>query len=160
MARPGNGRGLGYQVIGGSLRPGGRTRLASVSPAPAVPGAQAYLGARSAVPGSGDMMRDRGIPARGSRRPLILWRLPGKCPGSSGMAGAGRGSPVYGRAVSGRGGLRSGGQRLLAELAQGVVAAAGQLAGDRQGGQPGVAPVPGRGVVAVVGGGRPGGALG
>src|SRR5262245_31461455 len=38
-----------------------------------VPGAQPYLGARSVLPGSGDMMRD-GVP-RWGWRPLILGRL-------------------------------------------------------------------------------------
>ena len=63
---------------------------------PAAPGAQPYLGARSVLPGSGDMMRD-GVPRLGVR-PLILWRLArAGGPGSSRVAGAGRGSSVRGR---------------------------------------------------------------
>jgi hypothetical protein len=126
---------------------------------PAVPGAQPYLGARSAVRGSGDMMLD-GVPRRGVAAAHSL-EAAQDGPGSRLVAGAGRKFIGFGRAVSGgAAGLRGGGQRLLSEFAQGVVAAAGELAGYRQRGEPAGAPVPGGGVVAVVGSGRAGGALG
>ena len=130
------------------------------SPFPAVPGAQPYLGARSAVPGSGDMMRD-GVPRRwevAAARSLeaaqdVSWQ----------QAGGGSRPQVHrftGAPSAERGGSRGGGDRLLPELAQGVVAAAGELAGDRERGQAAGAPVPGGGVVAVVRCGGAGGALG
>jgi hypothetical protein len=73
MAR--NRAGLGVRSSAGPPSWGG-TQLASVSPVPAVPGAQAYLGAWSAVlaPATGCVM---GRPGSGIEvRPLILWRLP------------------------------------------------------------------------------------
>jgi hypothetical protein len=112
--------------------------------------------------GSGDMMRDR-VP-RGGVRPLILWR-PDQSQTGSGQQRVGRSWPRVHRSAGaparvGQVGHAAGGQGLLSEFTQGVVAAAGQLAGYRQGGQPGGALVPDRGVVAVVRSGRACGALG
>ena len=125
-------------------------RRAAFGGSPAAPGAQPYLGARSVLPGSGDMTRD-GVPRLGHGAAAhslaagqeSAWQLAG-----------GRSRPQVHRFMGAAGrvvGSRGRPQSLLAKFAQGVVAAAGELAGHRQGGQPGGAPVPGFGVVAVVG---------
>jgi hypothetical protein len=54
---------------------------------PPVPGAQPYLGARSAVPGSGDMMRD-GVPRVGEVAAAHSLELPRTCPGGRLVAGS------------------------------------------------------------------------
>ena len=85
----------------------------------------------------------------------------------AGQQGHGRSWPRFhrgvgrvGKGVSGVAGSGGGCQRVLAEFARGVIAAAGELAGYGQGGQPGVAPVPGCCAVAVIRAGGLGRALG
>jgi hypothetical protein len=75
----------------------GRARL------PAVPGAQTYLGARSVLPGSGDMMRDR-VPRLGCGRSFFGGWSRGKDPG----AAASWRELAAGSSVCGRGGGRRG----------------------------------------------------
>ena len=164
-SRPGSWRGEEARGSGQVIGMHPRRLLAegcASCPGPAVPGAQPYLGARSAVAGSGDMMRDR-VPRLG-----VVAAARSLEADQNGVLAAGSwqepaaSSSVHGRAVGGRAaaGSRGGCHCLLSELTQGVVAAAGEFAGHRQRGQPAVAPVAGRGVVAVVRCGRAGGALG
>jgi len=82
-------------------------------------------------PGSGDKMAI-GVSRRA--RPLILGRLSSRGAGSNKVAGADRGFIGYSGATRSPGVTRSGGggEDLVVEVAQGVVAAAGELAGHRQ----------------------------
>ena len=83
-------------------------------------------------------MADRGVPTVWVR-PLVLGRLSGGMPAATGLLGAGL-RFIGGRARegildadgAGRGGSGSRSEDLIAQAAQGVVAAPGQLAGDGQ----------------------------
>src|SRR5262249_27096636 len=119
--------GEGAASRGAGVNASGSPPFTVVSSGP--PGAQPYLGARCVGVRSGDVMHDR-----------VSW---GAAAHSMGAGRAGPGSrsiaePAAGSSVRGRGGggawSGGGGECLVAELAQGVVAAAGELAGHRQGG--------------------------
>jgi hypothetical protein len=116
-----------------------------------------------AGPGGGSgQMRD-GVPQLGCGRSFFGgWPRPGRAAGEwRELAASFIGSRARLAGVRGALGCSSGGlECLLPEFAQGVIAAAGELARRRQGGQPTGAPVAGGGVVAVVRSGRAGGKLG
>src|SRR6266545_1447946 len=123
----------------------------------------------SADPGSGDVLLDGVIPhavgaaARSSRAGQPGAGRQGVC-GSWPQRISGVGSTRTSRITSGhppkRWRVRGWRERLLAERAKGVVAAAGQLASDRQGGAVAAQALLDRRVVGVVWRGRAGGALG